>query len=122
MRKVSTPTLLLSICAVGIIMAVGATWWMGRTSILFVNASGRELRSLEVKFPGRTCRYEGLAPQAEVRCEGRADGDGSVEVSYRFEEGAEPGVSATVYVNPTLGWRGSMVLRPDGTIDATGAR
>ncbi|NOK00646.1 MULTISPECIES: hypothetical protein [Myxococcus] len=122
MRKVSTPLLLLSICAVGIIMAVGATWWMGMTSILVVNASERELRSLEVKFPGRTCRYENVAPQAEVRCEGRADGDGYVEVSYRFDEGAELGVFSTKYVNPTLGWRGSMLLRPDGTIDATRAR
>ncbi|AEI61968.1 hypothetical protein [Corallococcus macrosporus] len=122
MRNVSTPTLLLSICAIGLILAVGAAWWMGRTSILVVNASERELWSLEVKFPGRTCRYEAVAPQAEVLCEGRADRDGDVEVSYRFDEGGELGVFSTEYVNPTLGWQGSMVLRPDGTIDVTRAR
>ncbi|AKQ68581.1 hypothetical protein A176_005493 [Myxococcus hansupus] len=122
MREVSKPTLILSVCAVGILMAAGAMWWMGRTSILFVNGSERELRSLEVKFPGRTCRYENVAPQSELQCEGRADGDGNVEVSYRFDEGAELGVFSTKYVNSALGWRGSLVLRPDGTVDATGAR
>ncbi|GHG69721.1 hypothetical protein [Comamonas sp. JC664] len=118
MREVSKPTLIFSLCAVGIIMAVGAMWWTGRTHILVVNASERALRSLEVKFPGRTCRYENVAPQAEVPCEGRADGDGYVEVSYRFGEGAELGVFSTEYVNSALGWRGSLVLRPDGTVDA----
>lgn len=122
MRRVSTPILLLSICVVGIIMATGATWWMSRTSILVVNASERELRSLEVKFPGRTCRYESVAPQSEVRCEGRADKDGYVEVSYRFDEGAELRVVSTKYVNPSLGWQGSMLLRPDGIIDLTAAQ
>ncbi|WP_342379528.1 hypothetical protein NVS55_08645 [Myxococcus stipitatus] len=75
MRKFPMPALLLSILAVGIIVAVAGTWRMGRTNILVVNASGRELRSLEVKFPGRACRYENVALRAEVQCEGRADRD-----------------------------------------------
>lgn len=122
MREVSKPILILSLCVVGILMAVGAMWWTGGTSILVVNASERALRSLDVKFPGHTCRYENIAPRAEVTCEGRADGDGYVEVSYRFEDGAELGVFSTEYVNSALGWRGSLVLRPDGTVDATRAR
>ncbi|AGC42937.1 hypothetical protein MYSTI_01605 [Myxococcus stipitatus DSM 14675] len=122
MRNVSMPALLLSILAVGITMAVAGAWGMGMTRVRVINASERELRSLEVKFPGRVCHYEKVALQAEVRCEGRADRDGYVEVSYRLGEGAAQHVVSKEYVSPSMGWRGSLLLRPDGSLDATESR
>jgi len=100
------------------VMTLAVSWWMGRTEISVVNETGQELEALAIGFPGRTCEFRAIPNRAARTCSGRAARDGYLSVAYRLRGGGGRSLETEEYVNFTLGWRGMLLLRPEGKVEA----
>lgn len=98
-------------------LAFAVSWWLGRTEIRVVNQSGHKLDALQITFPGGGCDFQGVARDAERACHGRASHDGYIAITYRASSSSERSIDTGEYVNFTFGWRGILILRPDGQVD-----
>jgi hypothetical protein len=112
--------LLFLVLGIGVGMATGGWYFTSRTKVEVVNESGHELAELSISLPGRTCAYENVPFRARRSCNGRANGDGPVELYLRLASGVGRRVTTETYMSPALGWRGSLILRADGTIEVRG--
>jgi hypothetical protein len=109
--------LVFLVLGIGVVMAAGGWLFTSRTKVEFVNESGHELAELSVSFPGQACAYENVPARARRNCNGRANGDGPVVLYFRPASGVGRRVATETYMSPALGWRGSLILRADGTIE-----
>jgi hypothetical protein len=99
-------------------MTLAIWWWIGQTAISVVNETGQELEALVIGFPGRTCEFRAIPSHAARTCGGRAERDGYISVAYRLRGGGGTTLDTEEYVNFTLGWRGMLILRPEGKVEA----
>ncbi|NOK10327.1 hypothetical protein [Corallococcus exercitus] len=88
----------------------------GRTRIVLVNETGRELRVLTARIPGEECVFEKVPVHGRVVCLGRANADGDLSVNLEFTDGSKVQMEAGTFVNPLFGLRGVATVNADGGI------
>ncbi|MBN9686876.1 MULTISPECIES: hypothetical protein [unclassified Corallococcus] len=93
-----------------------AIYVMGRTRIVLVNETGRELRVLTARIPGEQCAFEKVPVHGRVVCQGRADADGELSVDLEFTDGSKVQLETRAFVNPLLGLRGVATVNADGGV------
>jgi hypothetical protein len=106
--------------AVGLLILVAipavAAYVSGRTRLVLVNETGRELRVLTARIPGEACMFERVPVHGRVVCQGRANGDGELDVDLEFTDGSKVQVQTPEFVNPLLGLRGVVTVDADGGV------
>lgn len=93
-----------------------AAYLMGRTRIVLVNETGRELRVLTARIPGEACTFERVPVHGRVVCQGRADADGYLSVDLEFTDGSKVQVETAEFVNALLGLRGVATVNAEGGV------
>ena len=93
-----------------------ASYVSGRTRIVLVNETGRELRVLTARIPGEACTFERVPVHGRVVCQGRANADGYLSVDFEFTDGGKVQVETAEFVNALLGLRGVVAVSADGGV------
>ncbi|MBN8472252.1 hypothetical protein JYJ95_37595 [Corallococcus exiguus] len=101
--------ILVAIPALGIYVS-------GRTRVVLVNETGRELRVLTARIPGEECVFERVPVHGRVACQGRANGDGDLFVGLEFTDGGKVQLGTGAFVNPLFGLRGVATVNADGGV------
>ncbi|AFE04620.1 hypothetical protein COCOR_02374 [Corallococcus coralloides DSM 2259] len=107
---------LAAILLIGVAMVAIASYLMGRTRIVLVNETGRELRVLTARIPGEQCVFEKVPVHGRVVCQGRANGDGDLFIDLEFTDGSKVQLGTGAFVNPLFGLRGVATVNADGGV------
>ncbi|RKG64567.1 hypothetical protein D7V80_26520 [Corallococcus sp. CA054B] len=107
---------LAAILLIGVAMVAIASYLMGRTRIVLVNETGRELRVLTARIPGEQCVFEKVPVHGRVVCQGRANADGDLLVDLEFTDGSKVQLETGEFLNPLFGFRGVATVKADGGV------